>query len=240
MDTTDPSAPPRKFLSWTEMAIIVGILGVVAAIAVPGLISSQRASNERMASTTLKSFATAEAEFRANDLDWNHVNDFWTADVKSFHTLTSAKVRGAKGGSDDPPLKLIEEAVAAADGDGTFFPAGGENMPPPGQPFPRAGYWFLAMNVDRTLDTPEMTYRQNTGGKPDMGAVHNTSKFGFVALPNLPSEGKYGFLLNENNTIFRRTAKGPLRSGTSRPPGPKAFPAEWLDWPDERHLPGED
>jgi hypothetical protein len=36
------------------------------------------ASNERPASTMLKSLSSAGADFRANDLDGNHVKDFWT------------------------------------------------------------------------------------------------------------------------------------------------------------------
>ena len=35
----------------------------------------------RNASTSLKTIASAQADFRANDRDWNHVNDYWRDDI---------------------------------------------------------------------------------------------------------------------------------------------------------------
>ena len=34
----------------------------------------------------------AEVDFRGNDRDWNHVNDFWTSNVAGLYTMTSAQV----------------------------------------------------------------------------------------------------------------------------------------------------
>jgi type II secretory pathway pseudopilin PulG len=73
-----------------EVIFIVVLILVIAGIAVPGLVSSQRASNERERVTNLRILVSAEADFRANDRDGNGVNDFWTADVKGLHTMTSA------------------------------------------------------------------------------------------------------------------------------------------------------
>src|SRR5437868_15151281 len=97
-----------------ELMIVIAIIAVIAAIAIPGLLSSQRASNERNASTSLKTLTSAEADFRANDRDWNHVNDFWTGDIKGLYTMTSAAVSGKSGGTTDPAIKLIELSIASA------------------------------------------------------------------------------------------------------------------------------
>src|SRR5689334_9677177 len=80
-------APPPKKSGMSPMVIVliivacggVPFIAIVAAIAIPGLLSSQRASNERNASASLKTLASAEADFRANDRDNNKINDFWTA-----------------------------------------------------------------------------------------------------------------------------------------------------------------
>jgi len=219
-----------------EWVVLAAIVLIICAIAVPGLMSSQRASNERNASIALKTLSSAEADFRANDRDWNHVNDFWTGDVKGLYTMTSAEIRGAGKDPKDPPIRLIELNVAAADADPALVPAGGENMPLQSfaSPSPRKGYWFAALITDQTLkDTPEAIYKQDTGGTPSMGKCHHTSKFGFTAFPDSLWAGKYRFLLNENNTIFREPLTGEARSGKAVPPGLDAVPKSLLEWPDD-------
>lgn len=104
------TAPPKKGISGIViLLIIVGatipVIAIIAAIAIPGLLASQRASNERRASVSLKMLATAEADFRANDRDGNQVQDFWVQDVRSLATMT---VKGQ-------PLNLIEEPLANSD-----------------------------------------------------------------------------------------------------------------------------
>src|SRR5213595_925662 len=118
----------KKGFTLIELMIVIAIIAIIAAIAIPGLLSSQRASNERNASTTLKTLTSAEADFRANDRDGNKVADFWTGDVKGLYTMTSAAVIGNTNSTTDPAIKLIELSVASADADGTFFAAGTENV----------------------------------------------------------------------------------------------------------------
>src|SRR5882672_5751890 len=97
----------NKGFTLIELMIVIAIIAIIAAIAIPGLLSSQRASNERNASTSLKTLTSAEADFRANDRDWNHVNDFWTGDVSGLHYVKSAGT--------GKEVRLIEEAFANAD-----------------------------------------------------------------------------------------------------------------------------
>ncbi|HEV3027042.1 MAG TPA: DUF2950 family protein, partial [Planctomycetota bacterium] len=163
-----------------------------AAIALPGLLSSQRASNERTASTTIKTLTAAEADFRANDRDHNGVNDFWTGDVSGLYSLTV----------DGHELQLIPREVAEADA--------APIKPLVPVPVPYQGYLFRALERDAAIsDAGEAEYRKDTGGNPPMGKVHNTSKFGFIAYPvRFGETGKYSFMVNENNTVFRRPEDG--------------------------------
>ena len=213
----------KKGFTLIELMIVIAIIAIIAAIAIPGLLSSQRASNERNASTSLKTLTSAEADFRANDRDWNHVNDFWTGDVKGLYTMTSAVgTPGAGGGTTDPPIKLIELSIASADSDGALVTAGGENMALStfAVPSAKAGYWYNALLLDGALaGSPEATYKLDTGGTPSMTSCHNTSKFGFAAYPDSQSAGKYVFVVNENNTIFRSATSGTVKPSTTNPPG---------------------
>jgi hypothetical protein len=67
---------------------------------------NRRASNELNAATTLKTLASAQADFRANDRDQDGVNQFWRGDVAGLYALSP------KGG---PPIRLIQREVAASD-----------------------------------------------------------------------------------------------------------------------------
>jgi len=222
-----------------ELMIVIAIIAIIAAIAIPGLLSSQRASNERNASTSLKTLTSAEADFRANDRDWNHVNDFWTANISGLYTMTSAALTGNTANSTtDPSIKLIELSVASADTDSGAVPAGNENVALSNFAVAsaKAGYWYMALVADNTLSgTVEATYRVDTGGTPTMGSVHNTSKFGFMAFPDSQSAGKYVFVVNENNTIFRAATTGVVRPGTVSPPGVLTI-AQYINWPNDQNL----
>ncbi len=230
----------KKGFTLIELMIVIAIIAIIAAIAIPGLLSSQRASNERNASTSLKTLTSAEADFRSNDRDWNHVNDFWVANVAGLYTCTSGAVAGAKANdTTDPSIKLIELSVASADTDPyeTNADSCAENLKLSNFAVSsaKAGYWYGAMTLDNTLaGTSEATYRQDTTGVPAMGSVHNTAKFGFCAYPDSQSAGKYVFIVNENNTIFRSATSGFSRpAGT--PPG-TAIGANYQNWPDDTNM----
>jgi hypothetical protein len=187
---------PHPLPPWrTELAPLAMVIfgdGQPAAMAI----------NERNASISLKTLATAEADFRANDRDWNHVNDFWTADVAGLYTVKDA---------DGQSVKLIELSVALADGAPLEGGAAGGRLPALktfGLSMPKAGYWFRAMETAADVNPPEQL-RQDTGGQPQMGKVHNTSRFGYCAYPaEYGASGTRTFILNENNTIFWKDTQG--------------------------------
>jgi hypothetical protein len=83
----------------------------------------------RNASTSLKTIASAQADFRANDRDWNHENDYWRADVAGLYAF---EVQGYA-------LKLIELSVASADDRPTT------NIAAFAEKSPKAGFWYRAL-----------------------------------------------------------------------------------------------
>jgi type II secretory pathway pseudopilin PulG len=221
-----------------EILIVIVIIAIVAAIAIPGLISSQRASYERNAATSLKTVCVAQHDFRANDREGNRVNDFWTYDVKSLYCLTNAAITGNAGGNVDAPIRLIDLSLAAADADDTFAPAGGENMDVTvfAVRSAKAGYWYLALTADNSLTGPEATFRQDTLGTPPMGSVHNYTKYAVTAVPDSTIFGRFVYIVNEANTIYRAATTGAPRIGTSTPPGLANIVAGYHFWPDDTQL----
>ncbi len=193
-----------KGFTLIELMIVIAIIAIIAAIAIPGLLSSQRASNERNASASLKTLTSAEADFRSNDRDGNKVNDFWTLDVSGLYGVCPV-------GSTEM-IKLIEISVAGADsdhGNGTSGSATPTVATETAVGFyttasPKAGYWYRAIESDD--DVTVANYKQNTGGTGWAGtaASFNFSKFGFESYPDSRSAGRNYFLVNEGNTIFKR------------------------------------
>jgi hypothetical protein len=184
------------------LVLVIGILGAGSlALWLPRRANERRWENERFASTALKTLSSAEADFRANDRDWNHVNDFWTGDVAGLYNVRP------NDGSNGPEIQLIPRVLAEADA------APVKPLCP--KPVPYHGYFFMALGLDPSLEDmdgnplPPVSYRQDTDKKS--GKVHSLSNFGFVAFPATPGEtGKYFYIINENNSVFRAEATIPF------------------------------
>jgi hypothetical protein len=83
----------------------------------------------RNASSSLKTIAAAQADFRGNDRDWNHENDYWRADIAGFYGL---EVQGHA-------LQLIEMSTAIADDRPVT------SLEKYAVKSPRAGLWYRAL-----------------------------------------------------------------------------------------------
>lgn len=110
-----------------------GLLGGgVAFVAIPGFMTSSRASNAPYALRSLKTVASAQADFRDNDRDGNGSRDYWRPDIAGLYTLAPAGP-----GSE---IKLIELSIAGADA------SPGANAAGLLVKAPKAGYWYAALS----------------------------------------------------------------------------------------------
>jgi len=212
-----------------ELMIVVAIIAIVAAIALPNLLSAQINANERSASTSLRSLSTSEYDFRTNDRDNNLLQDFWTGDVAGLYCIDNAST----GAAVPAPVKLIELSVALAD----LMPATGSlpngNYTTPvttyGTQSAKAGYWYGAMleDLQATANGGVGFYRQDTDASGAM--VHNTSRFGHCALyETYGGSGTKLFIVNEGNTMFKRDFGQDVLVAGGVPPVPNAvFDGNW-------------
>ena len=94
----------------------------------------------RSSSASLRTIASAQADFRANDRDGNGRTDYWRPDLVGLYALKN----------EGQALKLIELSVAAADDHPLI------SMAEYSVPFSRAGFWYRALpHADESTRGPD-------------------------------------------------------------------------------------
>ncbi len=216
-----------KGFTLIELMIVIAIIAIIAATAIPALISAQRAGNERSSTVSLKNIVVAEFDFRNNDRDNNKIQDFWTGDAAGLYSMTSATFPG----NADAPLKLVDQSVAASDSAPLAAGAAGGEYAAIGTfatQSPKAGYWVAVLDSDVGAGED---YQQDTGGTPAMGPVHHAQRFGFIAFPDgFGQTGKIVSIINESSVIYRQQPASSIKPSASVPPG-AVTAAGFKDWP---------
>lgn len=104
-----------------ELMIVVAIIAIIAAIAIPNMLRSRMAANESAAIASCKAYATAQETYRRTD--WNHDGILEYAQTLAGNNSLFETVAGAGD------VQLVDQAFALAEGN-------------PGTAVPKAGYVF--------------------------------------------------------------------------------------------------
>lgn len=176
-----------------ELMIVVAIIAIIAAIAIPNLLTSRIAANETSAMSGLRTLISCNATWRQQDSDGNGRQDFWTDDVSCFYRMFRA--------DGVTRVEAIDISFAKADNapraaEATII----DTDPAGGTPVAKTGYFFEALDEDGT----GTLYNQNAFNRGATGQnVANDFIWGTAAAPAVyGTSGVRIFIVNQAGTIY--------------------------------------
>lgn len=166
-----------------ELMIVVAIIAIIAAIAIPNLLRSRMAANESAAIAACKTYAEAQDIYRRTDYDSDGVLEYATTirGDNSLYEITS--------GTGD--LTLVDAAFARAEGD---TPGGGGAVEATA---PKAGYIFSVLTGQGTTAPG--------GSKSYVVNSNMTVGYGLSAIPSTwDASGRNSFQINNTGTVYQK------------------------------------
>ena len=114
----------RKGFTLIELMIVIAIIAVIAAIAIPNLMRNKMEANHTAAAASCRQILSAQSTFHKGDYDGNLIYDYCADYSDLYYTQKAGQ-----------PIKLIDKALADADDDG-------------GAGIPKSGYLFGDLTTD--------------------------------------------------------------------------------------------
>lgn len=169
-----------------ELMIVVAIIAIIAAIAIPNLLRSRMAANETAAVGACKALAEAEDIYRRTD---------WNRDGVLEYSLFISGQSSLYRDNEMQEISLVDKAFAMAEGD-----PGGQNTEL-NPTTPKAGYCFRVLTSQGpNASGGSKSYISTGGGNP-----HMTLGYAVSALPySYDGSGRSTFCMSSTGTIYQK------------------------------------
>lgn len=170
-------AGPHSGFTLIELMIVVAIIAVLSALAIPNLLRSRMAANESSAIAQCRSYGEAQDIYRRTDWDYDGVHEYATAvsGANSLYTNDPTK---------PGDLVLVDKAFAIAVGD-------------PGSAHAKMGYVFSVLTGQGSTAP--------AGARDYVVAGNMTLGYGLSAIPaSWDNTGRNTFQINQTGTVYQK------------------------------------
>jgi prepilin-type N-terminal cleavage/methylation domain-containing protein len=234
----------KKGFTLIELMIVIAIIAIIAAIAIPNLLSGRMSANETSCIGAMKLLTSAEALWVQQGPDGNGMKDYWVYDVSCLHRMHRADLTSKVAFI---PMDLARADVRCA-GQGTASPFGATPTCEIWTPntaglviWPKSGYWYTVLDMNDLAANPNrISYPANNVGAAAILAG-NTNQYGFMGVPDVyGTSGIRSFIVNEAGVVYAADSGVNNEFGTGFPSSPNADPPttppganKWLTSPAE-------
>ncbi|MBI4615866.1 MAG: DUF2950 family protein [Planctomycetes bacterium] len=185
--------------------IVVAIIAIIAAIAIPGLLRARISSNEVSAVGTLKSLSTSQEQFKSQavvDCDGDGTGEYGY--FQELCGTSATRTDGALGGAQVSPTFM-----AATFGTTAAGAAGIAN---------KSGYDFLIFLPDAAA--PPVQEANPVPNGDNLQANNQETRWACYGWPtSAGTSGNRAFVINQEGQVYQSPNVGPIYDGTTSPVG---------------------